>query len=475
VTVSATYSSLDVRFGTPAGRSVLVATVLGSSLASVDGTVVGIALPRIGADLHASFAGLQWTVTAYTLTLASFILVGGGLGDRWGRRRLFVLGAVWFTVASLGCALAPSVELLVAGRALQGVGGALLTPASLAIIEASFVPSDRSRAVGAWAGASGVAGALAPFAGGWILAVASWRWVFLVNVPLAALVVLLARHVPETRDLGSLRGADLRGALLAVLGLGALTYGIIETRPLVAVGGAVALALLPIAERRAPTPLLPIDLFRRPQFVAANLVTFLAYAAIGAFFFLLVLALQVVAGWSPLAAGTSVLPVTVLTLLLSSRSGALAQRIGPRLQMGLGPLLCAGGCLLTTRIDAATSYPVDVFPAVALFGLGLAVMVAPLTATALSSAPPGRAGIASGVNNAVARAGTLLAIATIPVATGLTDASYRSAEAFRNGYVLSACVCAGLLALSGAVAALLVRNPHLAIRPAVHPPEGETA
>jgi EmrB/QacA subfamily drug resistance transporter len=440
------------------GRAVLLATVLGSSLAGIDATVVGIALPRIGADLDASFAGLQWTITAYTLTLASFILVGGGLGDRFGRRRVFVVGVVWFTAASLACALAPSLALLVAARALQGVGGALLTPASLAIIEASFAPAERPRAVGAWAGASGVAGAVAPFVGGWILAVASWRWVFLVNLPLAALVVVLCRSVPETRDAGTRRGSDVRGALLAVVGLGALTFSIIERQLPAAIASGLALAALGVVERNSPRPLVPLDLFRSRQFVAANLVTFVAYAAIGAFFFLVVLTLQVVAGWSPLEAGTAVLPITVLTFALSGASGALSQRIGPRLQMGLGPLLCAAGCLVTANIGEHTGYVRDVLPGITLFGLGLATMVAPLTATALASAPADRAGVASGVNNAVARTGTLLAIAAVPVLGGLTGASYADAAAFRDGYRTCTQLCAALLVAGGLFAWTLVRS-----------------
>ncbi len=450
-------SALTVR--STSGRAVLLATVLGSSLAGIDATVVGIALPRIGEDLGASFSGLQWTVTAYTLTLASFILVGGGLGDRFGRRRVFVVGVVWFTAASLACAVAPTLALLVAARALQGVGGALLTPASLAIIEASFAVAERSRAVGLWAGASGVAGAIAPFVGGWLLAVASWRWVFLVNVPLAAIVVVLAWRVPETRDIDTRRGSDVRGALLAVTGLGALTFSIIEREPLAAALGVVSLSALLWVERRTARPLVPLDLFGSRQFTAANLVTFVAYAAIGVFFFLVVLDLQVVSGWSPLEAGASVLPVTVLTFVLSGSSGALSQRIGPRFQMGLGPMLCAAGCLLTARIGEDAVYVHDVLPAITLFGLGLATMVAPLTATALAAAPAHRAGVASGVNNAVARTGSLLAIAALPVLGGLTGDSYADPAAFEDGYRTCAQLCAGLLVVGGLLAWSLVRRP----------------
>ena len=423
------------------GRGVLLATILGSSLASIDATVVGVALPRIGADLHASFGGLQWTVTAYTLTLASFILLGGSLGDRLGQRRIFVAGTIWFTLASLACAAAPTLPTLIAARAAQGLGGALLTPASLAIIEAGFAPSQRSRAVGLWAGASGVAAALAPFVGGYLLAIGSWRWVFVVNLPLALIVLRLAKHLPEELPRPRARGNDWAGSLFAVLGLGGLSFALIESRGEVssiwviasAVGGVAALASFIVVERRVRHPLLPLDLFGSRQFTATNLVTFIVYAAIGAFMFLVVLALQIVAGYSALGAGTSLLPVTALTFLLSSRSGALSQRIGPRFQMGLGPILCAISCLMTARLPYDADYLRDVLPAVTLFGLGLATMVAPLTATAMSAAPDDRAGIASGVNNAVARAGTLLAVAAIPVVSGLSGAAYTSADGIPRG------------------------------------------
>lgn len=452
-------TSAGLEVSSRAGRRVLLATVLGSSLASIDATVVGIALPAIGSDLDASFAGLQWTIVAYTLTLASFILVGAGLADRFGRRRLFVVGVLVFTVASVACAASPTLAALVAARALQGVGGALLTPSSLAILEAAFAPGERARAVGTWAGASGVAGAIAPFVGGWILDVASWRWVFLINLPCAAVVLLLARAVPESRDPDTRRGSDVRGAVLAVVGLGALSLSLIQGRPLAALLGLLALAMLLLVERRATRPLVPLDLFRSRQLAAVNLVTFVVYAAIGVFFFLLPLVLQVVATWSPLEAGAAVLPVTALTFLLSGRSGQLSERRGPRLQMSLGPLLCAAGCLLTLHIDEHSDYVQDVLPAVLVLGLGLAVMVAPLTSAALAAAPVERAGVASGVNNAVARTGTLLAIAAIPALSGLTGAAYADPAVFADGYRAGAWMCAGLLGLGGLLAWALVRDP----------------
>jgi EmrB/QacA subfamily drug resistance transporter len=447
-----------VRLGTPRGRWVLLATVLGSSVVMLDATVVNVALDRLGRDLDADFAGLQWVVNAYTLSLAALILLGGSLGDRFGRRRLFVLGTIGFAVASLLCGLAPSVPALVAARALQGVAGALLTPGSLAIIAAAFDPQDRSRAVGLWSGLGGVAAAVGPFLGGWLVEW-SWRAVFLVNLPLTAAVVLVAvRHVPES--------LDLPGTLLGAVGLGGLTYALIAaggaglTTPVVVAGavGVAALAAFVVGERRAAHPLVPLDLFGNRTFTAINLVTFLVYAALGAYFLLLVLHLQVVAGYSPLAAGTAVLPVTVLLLALSSQAGALADRIGARWPLTVGPLLAAGGLLLTRWIGPDASYLPDVLPGVVLFGLGLSLTVAPLTATVLASAESRHAGIASGVNNAVARAAGLLAVAVIPVAAGIGGADYTDPARFADGFRIAMLVCAALLVAGGLLAALLIRR-----------------
>ena len=439
-----------------AGRWVLLATVLGSALAAIDGTIVTIALPAIGADLGTSFVGLQWTVTGYTLTLASLILISGAAGDRFGRRRTFLLGVVWFTTASVLCAAAPTTALLIASRILQGIGGALLTPASLAILQSSFAPEDRGQAVGTWAGFSGVAGALAPFIGGWLLALGSWRWVFLVNLPLACVVVAVSlRHMPEsadedTEDRGRL---DWSGAALTVVFLGLGTFAIIGKSWLAAGATVVGLAAFVVHERRTATPLLPLGLFRIRRFTAVNTVTFLVYGAIGTFFFLLVLELQVVAGWTPLAAGSATIPVTLITLLLSRSSGALAQRIGPRSQMTIGPLACGAGVMLTLRIDSSTSYMRDVLPAVTLFGVGLATMVAPLTSTALSSVPAHHSGLASGVNNAVARTASLLAIAAIPVMAGLNGDVFTQPDSFDHGFEVATRLCTALFLLGALVAA----------------------
>jgi EmrB/QacA subfamily drug resistance transporter len=452
----------SLAYRSTAGRWVLLATILGSALASVDATVVTIALPAIGSDLGASFAGLQWTVTGYTLTLAALILLAGAAGDRFGRRRVFLLGVAWFTTASLLCAIAPSIELLVAARILQGVGGALLTPASLAILEAVFRPDDRSLAVATWAGFSGVAGALAPLVGGWLLEVTSWRSVFLINAPLALLVIgISARHVPESRDDAATSGLDWWGAALTVVALGSLTYSVIELGaegPSVQVASTAGLALaagwaLVLVEGRVGEPAVPLRLLRARQFAMANAVTFLAYGAIAVYFLLLVLELQLVSSWSPLAAGVSTVPVVLLTLCLSRASGTLAQRIGPSTQLTIGPLLCGAGTLLALRIGTDTTYLSDVLPTVSLFGLGLATMVAPLTATALGSVPVEHAGVASGVNNAVARTASLLAVAAIPVLAGIKGDALADQASFDHGFRISLLLCCGLFAAAALVAA----------------------
>jgi EmrB/QacA subfamily drug resistance transporter len=455
----------DLRMGTPAARWVLLTTVLGSGLVMLDATVVNVALGRIGEDLDAGFAGLQWTVNAYTLALASLILLGGSLGDHLGRRRVFVVGVAWFALASLLCGLAPTLPLLVAGRALQGVGGALLTPGSLALISASFRGPDRAAAVGAWSGLGGIAGAVGPFLGGWLVEW-SWRAVFLVNLPLAAVVVVIAlRHVPETRDRAAAPGLDVPGTVLAVVALGALTWSLTELGaqgaapvPLaVLVLGAAALAVFVGVERRSRHPLVPPRLFADRAFSGANAATLLVYGALGVVFLLLVLQLQVVAGFSPLVAGTALLPVTAIMLVFSARAGALAQRIGPRLPMTAGPLVAAAGLLLLLRVGPGASWAADVLPAVAVFGAGLALTVAPLTATVLGSAPDRYAGAASGVNNAVARAAGLLSVAVVPGLAGIAGADYTDPAAFGAGFRTAMLISAGLLAAAAAVSFALVR------------------
>lgn len=456
-----------IRMGTPAGRWVLLATISGSGLAMLDATIVNVALQRLGRDLGASFRDLQWIVNAYTLTLAALILLGGALGDHLGRRRVFVAGVVWFAGASLLCGVAPNAELLIAARALQGIGGALLTPGSLAIISASFEGSERARAIGAWSGLAGLAGALGPFVGGWLVEL-DWRAVFLVNLPVATFVVAVAmRHVPETRDVESPRGLDLSGTVLAAAGLGGLTYALTtagdgDGGTTVLVSGALGVAALigfVLVERRSPHPLVPLSLFANRRFSSTNVVTLLVYSALGVFFFLLVLQLQTVSGFTPLVAGTAMLPVTALMLLLSARAGALAERIGPRLPMTAGPLLAATGFLLTRRIGPQASYLLDVLPAVVVLGLGLSLTVAPLTATVLGAAEQRHAGSASGVNNAIARSAGLLAVAVIPVVAGISGDDYTEPVAFDAGFDIAMTISAVLLALGAAVSAVALREP----------------
>ncbi|WP_201931487.1 MFS transporter [Nocardioides donggukensis] len=463
--------SAPVRFGSPAGRWILLATILGSGLAGIDATVVNVALPAIGDDLDADFADLQWTVTAYTLTLASFILTGGALGDRMGRRRVFVVGVAWFAVASLLCGLAPTASTLIAARALQGVGAALLTPGSLAIIQASFVPADRARAIGAWSGLGGLATAAGPFLGGWLVEAVSWRWVFFINVPLALVVIVVAhRHVPESRDPFASGRVDLAGAALGATALGGLTYALIQAPEQGLVGAVLVAGLVGLGaaglflavEARIPHPMLPLGIFGSRQFSAANAFTFVIYAAFSVVLFLLVLHLQVVAGFGPLAAGTALLPITVVMLALSARSGELAARIGPRLPMSLGPVVCAVALLLMLRIGPDASYATAVLPGVVVLGLGFALLVAPLTATALAAADEEHAGLASGVNNAVARAGGLFAIAVLPAVAGLTGADYDVPEVFAAGFRTVLLISVGLLVAGSALAAVAISNDVLA-------------
>ncbi|WDO07125.1 MFS transporter [Streptomyces murinus] len=453
----------EVRLGSSRGTWILLTTVLGSSMAMLDSTVVNVALPRIGRDLNASLGALQWTVNAYMVTLAGLILLGGSLGDRYGRRRIFVLGVVWFAAASLLCGIAPNSVLLIAARALQGVGGALLTPGSLALIQASFHPDDRSRAVGLWSGFGGIGAAVGPFLGGWLVSGPGWRWVFLLNVPLALLCVPVAlRHVPESADENAHGRFDVLGAVLGALSLALLTYALIEAQGgtaavvVSAVLGLAAAAAFVYVERHRPDPMLPPDVFASRQFTAVNLVTLCVYAAFGGFFFLTALQLQVAVGWSPLVAGTALLPTTILMLLFSSASGALSDRTGPRLPLTVGPLLCAVAMLLMLRVGPGANYLTDVLPALLVMGAGMVTLVAPLTATVLASVDTARAGVASGINNAAARAAGLVAVAALPLLAGMGPDAYRSASAFDASFNRAMPICAGVLVLGSVLAFFLV-------------------
>ncbi|HKG02166.1 MAG TPA: MFS transporter [Conexibacter sp.] len=454
-----------IEFDSGPGRWILMIAVLGSGIAFLDGTVVNVALPDIGRDLDATTSQLQWMLNGYLLTLASLILLGGSLGDRIGRRRIFVIGTAWFTAASLLCAVAPSAEALIFARLLQGVGGALLTPGSLAMIEASFRRADRARAIGAWSGLTGVGAALGPLLGGYLVDAVSWRAVFLINLPLGLFVCVAApRHVPETRDPMAGGRLDVLGAGLAALGLAGTTYALIQAPDegasaavvFAGVVGVLALIAFIVAERREANPMMPLTMFANRQFSAANLVTVVVYAALGGVFFLLVAFLQISMGWSPLAAGAASLPVTVLMLLFSARSGALAQRIGARIPLTVGPFVIAAGMLLMTRIDPGDSYVSTVLPAVIVFGLGLTLVVAPVTATVLAAAPARNAGIASGINNAVSRVAGLFAVAILPLIAGLTGDAFYDPVAMTDGFHMAMTATAALAAFGGVIAWLTI-------------------
>ena len=468
-TPAATEGESGLALSSARGRWVLAATVLGSGIAFLDSTVVNVALPHIGDDLDTGVGGLQWVLNGYLLAVSSLILLGGSLGDRFGRKRIFQLGIVVFAVGSLLCAVAPTALLLVLARVVQGVGAALLTPGSLAILEASFRREDRSRAIGAWSGLSGVGSAVGPFLGGWLVDAASWRWIFLINLPLSVFVVAVAaRHVPESLDPDAPRQVDGLGAALVALALGGLSWGLIAAGDdgwgaasvwASLLTGAMALVAFVVVERRSAHPMVPTAIFASAQFRAANLVTATVYAALGGVFFLLVVQLQNVLGYSAVEAGAASFPITIMMLGLSARSGAMAARIGPRLQMTVGPLLVALGALLMTRIDAGSTYVADVLPGVLAMGLGLATTVAPLTSTALSAVEDRHAGVASGVNTTVARAAQLAAVAALPLAAGITGETYLDPGAFSDGFRTAMVITAVLAALGGLIAAVGIRNP----------------
>lgn len=452
-----------LRYGTPVARWVIAATVLGSGVAFLDGTVVNVALPAIGRDLHTDVAGLQWTVDAYLVTLTALLLFGGALGDRLGRKRIFIVGLVAFTVASVGCAAAPNAFVLAVARAVQGAGGAFLVPGSLAILAATFAAEDRAHAIGTWSGLAAISGAIGPFLGGWLVDAASWRYVFLVNVPIAAVTIAITiRHVPETRaeDHAPL---DISGAALASIGLASSCWALIQGPQGVDAGvviagivGIGALVAFVVREAHHSHPMLPLDLFRSKQFSGVNGTTLAVYAALGAAFFMVVLELQIALGYSALESGAALLPSTALMFVLSGRAGALAQRIGPRLPMTIGPLTVGLGMLLFTRIQPGSHYATAVLPATLVFGFGLATTVAPLTATVFAAVGPDELGVASGVNNAAARLAGLLAVAVLPAVVHLDTTL---APAVLTGRVAAAMrICAGLCTVGAAVAWFTVRK-----------------
>jgi EmrB/QacA subfamily drug resistance transporter len=420
-------------------RLTLIATILGSGIALLDGTVVNVALPTIQRSLGGGLAAQQWTVNAYLLTLGSLILIGGSLGDLYGERRVFAIGVSGFGAASLACALAPSIGWLVGARAVQGVASALLTPASLAVIVNTFSESERGRAIGTWTAWGTIAGVLGPLLGGELLAVTSWRVIFLINIPLviACLTIVLTAIPAAAPRAADARRVDVPGGAMCAAGLGGVVFALIEqprlgwssagvSGPLV--GGVALLVAFVVFELRTEDPMLPMRLFRRRNFSVGNFETLAMYAGLAILFFFLVLFLQQVAGYSPLQSGLATLPVTVVMFLLSRRFGALADRFGPRLFMGAGPLVCAAGLLLLLRVSARVDYVTDVLPGLALFALGLSMTVAPLTAAVLADATRDDAGIASGVNNAIARVAGLLGTSAVGAAIASSFASRLESE-----------------------------------------------
>jgi EmrB/QacA subfamily drug resistance transporter len=494
-------------------RLTLIATILGSSIALLDGTVVNVALPSIQRALGGGLAGQQWVVNAYLLTLGSLILIGGSLGDVYGERLIFAIGVVGFGVTSLACAAAPSIEVLVATRALQGVAGALLMPASLAVIVTTFAESERGGAIGSWTAWGTVATAVGPLLAGVLLGIGSWRWIFVINAPFViACLVLILIAVPAGSRRTRERHVDVLGGVLCAGGLAGIVFALIEQprlgwgNPAVAgalVAGLVLLVVFVLHERRAPDPMLPLRLFGRRNFSAGNVETFSMYAGLSILFFFLVLFLQQVGGFTPLQSGLALIPVTVAMFVLSRRFGALADRLGPRLFMGAGPLVSAAGLLLFQRVDVPVDYWGGVLPALLVFGVGLSMTVAPLTAAVLADATETDAGIASGVNNAVARVAGLIGTAAVGAAVassfasrldsalastplgpsaraaaaaakrlplgqpevaglppGQAHALTRAAEAASvHGFHLGMAIAALLLAIGGAIGAIGIRNP----------------
>ena len=457
----------DLRLRTAAGRWVLVATILASGIAFLDFFVVNVSLEAIRTDLGASFTWQQWIIAAYGLTLGAFLLLGGSLGDLLGRRRLFVVGMVWFGVASLACGAAPTIETLVGFRALQGVGAALLVPSSLAIIQATFHPEDRASAIGVWSGISGLSTIIGPFLGGWLTDTVSWRLVFLINPPLIAFAVWAAvRHVPETRRSVSAK-PDVLGAAVAALTLGAFVYVLIEGdrigwgEPVILgllLAGLVGIVAFLTIEARGDHPMVPLPVFRNLQFSGTNLATLFIYFALSGISFLLVLQLLGGLGYSSLESGGALAPVTLLLFVMSPWSGRLATRIGPRLPMTIGPLIAAVGTALITRVVPGTQYVSTTLPGLIVFGIGLGITVAPLTAAALAALDEEHAGVASGVNNAVARIAGLLAAALLPFVAGLSGIESPADPAFSPGFQRAMWICASLLAVGGIVSATTVRR-----------------
>jgi EmrB/QacA subfamily drug resistance transporter len=464
-----------MRLASAPGRWTVTAAILSSGTVFVESTVVTVALPSVGRDLGLGLEGLQWVMNSYLLTLSALMLLGGSLGDLFGHRRVLMAGLTGFTAASIGAALAPSAAILLVVRLLQGAAGAVLVPNTLALINATIDENDRGPAIGRWSAWSAVSTALGPLVGGWLVDAFSWRWVFAVPVPFGLLALwIAARRVPTapaSARAAAVRGAprhvDLAGATLVTLGLASLTWALI-TEPqrgwgdslilAASVGGLALLGGFVLQERRSPDPMLPLALFRSRQFTGANLVTLLVYAALGGLFFLLMLQLQNVLGYRALRAGASLLPVNALMLAISPTAGRLGQRLGPRGPIGVGALVAGLGMLLLSRVQTGASYVGTVLPALIVFGLGLSVLVAPLTAAVLGAAEEGKGGIASGVNNAAARLAGLLATAALPLAAGMGGLRDPAGAAYGAGYARAMEIAGGLCFAGAVVAFLTIRR-----------------
>jgi EmrB/QacA subfamily drug resistance transporter len=455
-------------------RLTLLAAILGSALATIDGSIVNVALPAIEDDLGGGLAAQQWVANAYLLALGSLILIGGSLGDIYGERRVFAIGVAAFGVMSIACAVAPTTEVLIGARALQGAAAALVTPSSLAIIVAAFRPSDRGAAIGSWTAWGGISAIIGPLVGGLIVDQASWRWVFALNIPLVLGTLALIRVAvpPSTGTAG--RRVDFVGAALCALGLGGVVFALIEqpnhgwSSPVIfvpLVAGVASFAAFLAYERRTPEPMLKIELFSRRNFAVGNAETLSLYAGLGILFFFLVIYLQQVAGYSALESGLTILPVTIVMFALSRRFGALADRHGPRLFMGAGPLISAAGILLLLRVEMDPSYLADLLPALLVFAFGLSLTVAPLTATVLADADESDAGIASAINNAVARVAGLVGVSVVGVvvASTLVGETFAPNDESVRAFHQVVAICAALIAAGGVAGALGIVNPRRAV------------
>ncbi len=435
-------SSTGIPLDSASGRWIIAATALGSGMVFLDGTVVNVALPRIQTELAVPLSGLQWIIDAYALFLAALLLVGGSLGDVFGRKKAFLFGLVLFTLSSIGCGLAPNASTLIAARAIQGIGGALLVPGSLAMIKAVIAPEDSGRAIGLWAGLSGVTTALGPLLGGYLVSAVSWRLIFFINVPLAALTLLATiRHVPENRDADASRQLDWMGSLATVVGLGGVTFGLIEgpgigwLSPWVLASlviGSICLIAFPFIERVSPHPIVPLSLFRSSDFTGSNLATLGVYFAFSGGFLFVVLKLQQVQHYTPLEAGAAFLPTTILLLVLSARVGGLIGRFGARLLMMTGSAVIALAFGLLAIQGRDVSYWTQLLPAIVVLGLGMSIFITPLTATVMGSVPGKLVGAASGINNAVSRVASLLAVAVLGV---VVVSAFQSSLASRSRHL----------------------------------------